>query len=228
MKAFGGAESKRPSTSGNRMVKRRSLRELGELIESETYILGVLATVVENSKNLDLLGLLDRAQRDIKVRMRGDGNAYHFGGCIKVLVVSEEGRGRKMVMMMRVRRKKEKQNIERPTPDIYAPGGHRSLVTTKSYNNVCNGERAAASRLVSVGSTDNPPQPRFHVSLRVVSVCVCTCAACILLTLLQCHPIETNGTDTVAVSTAPRISINAANPEAVGIWEGGGSVPLWH
>jgi hypothetical protein len=157
------------------MVKRRRLRELGELIESETYILGVLATVVENSKNLDLLGLLDRAQRDIKVRMRGDRNAYHFGGCIKVLVVSEEGRGRKMVMMMRVRRKKEKQNIERPTPDIYAPGGHRSLVTTKSYNNVCNGERAAASRLVSVGSTDNPPQPRFHVSLRVVSVCVHLC-----------------------------------------------------
>ena len=69
MKAFGGAESKRPSTSGNRMVKMKRLRELGELIESETYILGVLATVVENSKNLDLLRLLDRAQRDIKVRM---------------------------------------------------------------------------------------------------------------------------------------------------------------
>lgn len=51
------------------MVKRKRLRGLGELIESETYILGVLATVVENSKNLDLLRLLDRAQRDIKVRM---------------------------------------------------------------------------------------------------------------------------------------------------------------
>lgn len=75
-------------------------------MESETYILGVLATVVENSKNLDLLKLLDRAQEGYQsANGRGEVNAYHFGGCIKVLSIREEGRGRKMVMMMRVRRR---------------------------------------------------------------------------------------------------------------------------
>jgi hypothetical protein len=42
----------------------------------------VLATVVENCKNLDLFDALDEAQEDIG-EVGLEGNAYHFGGCEK-------------------------------------------------------------------------------------------------------------------------------------------------
>jgi hypothetical protein len=50
--------------------------------DGRTYILGVLATVVENCKNLDLFDALDEAQEDIG-EVGLEGNAYHFGGCEK-------------------------------------------------------------------------------------------------------------------------------------------------
>jgi hypothetical protein len=50
----------------------------------------VLATVVENCKNLDLFGVLDEAQEDIG-EVGLEGKAYHFGGCEEGCLFCWEG-----------------------------------------------------------------------------------------------------------------------------------------
>jgi hypothetical protein len=48
----------------------------------------VLATVVENCKNLDLFDVLVEAQEDIEWYIGMERSAYHFGGCVKYLLFS--------------------------------------------------------------------------------------------------------------------------------------------